>query len=260
MIYITSPPGDAYFSVSDLTKHNIKRSADPFQAVIQHQTLVSTLEQYGCRVISVPEFPDHPNFVFTKDTSVCTQDGYIYLRMGLPSRKGEERLMAGFLDRQGIQCLGSITEPGTVEGGDVILAENIAFVGQSSRTNPEGVRQISLILRACGLEVRTALVPAPFLHLGGTMTLVSIDTVITIKGIHPPEFFSGFHQIEVPHTGFISGNVIPMGNNRVIAEKTNEPAIKALEDNGFSVYAMDLSEFVKGTGGPSCLIMEVFLP
>ncbi|TSA25667.1 MAG: amidinotransferase [Bacteroidetes bacterium] len=257
MNLIVSPPGPAYFNVTDLARHNITKPTDPELAAQQHLTLVKTLEQTGCGVIYRPELPGHPNSVFTKDPIVCTPRGYIILRMGLPSRMGEELWMAEFLDKAGIPCIGSIRPPGTVEGGDVILAGKIAFLGRSTRTNRAGVRQIGDLLEKVGFEIRTAAVPAPFLHVGGAVSLVSPDTLLCVKGLFPDSFLDGFQRIEVPNTGFINGNVISAGNRSVVAELSNQPAIEALRRHQYSVYPVDLSEFVKGTGGPSCLILEV---
>lgn len=165
--------------------------------------------------------------------------------------------MAEALAQEGIPCIGQITEPGTAEGGDIILAGQAAFLGHSSRTNAEGIRQLSRLLEAMEYDVRTATVPAPFLHLGGAMTLVSPGTLLCVGGLFTDDFLRGFRRIEVPHTGFISGNVIPVGNHRVVAEKENRPALRALRQSGYSVFPVELSEFIKGTGGPSCLTLEV---
>ncbi len=41
-------------------------------------------------MINIPELANHPNSVFTRDTALCTPNGYIKLRLGLESRQGEE--------------------------------------------------------------------------------------------------------------------------------------------------------------------------
>ena len=256
-ILITCSPGLAYFGVSDLQGHHITQVANKQQAAEQHDSLVQTIEQAGTKVINLQELLEHPNSVFTKDTAVCTPQGYIRVRMGLPSREGEEQWMAEILDRIGVPCVGAIESPGTVEGGDVILAEKVAFVGHSSRTNSTGIQQLSHLIARMGYEVRTASVPSPFLHIGGAMTLVSPDTILCVSGIFPESMFKGFQRLEVPHTGFISGNVILLNNRQVIADQANLPAITALRQHEFKVSPLDLSEFVKGAGGPSCLILQV---
>ena len=254
---ITCSPGPSYFGASNLAEHNITQISDPGLAAKQHISLVKTIEKAGARVIELKEMQGHPNSVFTKDTAVCTPKGYIRVRMGLPSREGEEKWMAESLDKIGVSCFGAIEAPGKVEGGDVILTDDIAFIGHSSRTNPAGIEQLINFLKKAGYETRTAKVPAPFLHLGGAITLVSPDTILCVNGLFPKIFFTGFHRIEVRNTGFISGNVIPLSNRQIIADQSNTASIEALRHKGFTVYPLSLSEFVKGTGGPSCLIMQV---
>lgn len=255
MNLITCSPGPSFFGVTDLSSHNIAHISEHRRAVEQHQKLIQTIEETGTSVLNLPELPGHPNSVFTKDTAICTQMGYVKVRMGLPSRWGEEQWMAEVLDRSGVPLLGAIEEPGTVEGGDVILAEKVAFLGNSSRTNASGVKQLSLLLSHLGFEIRSTPVPPPFLHLGGAFTLVAPDTILCVRGLFPDRFFEGFHRIEVPHTGFISGNVIPLPNRQIIAEQSNVSAADLLRNHDFIVHTLDLSEFVKGNGGPSCLIL-----
>lgn len=254
---ITCSPGPAYFGASSLKIDNITQLPDSKEAANQHLALVRAIEQSGTGVINIQELPEHPNSVFTKDTAVCTPKGYVRLRMGLPSRTGEEDWMADVLGSLGKKRIGSIELPGTVEGGDIILAENIAFIGHSSRTNLSGIEQFSSLLMKFGYEIRIARVPEPFLHLGGTLTLVSKDTILCVGGLFPDSLFNGFHVIEVPNNGFISGNVIALPDKQVIADQSNDSTISALKREGFTVYPVDLSEFIKGTGGPSCLILKV---
>jgi N-dimethylarginine dimethylaminohydrolase len=79
-----------------------------------------------------------------------------------------------------------------------------------------------------------------------------------LSGDFPVNFFNGFNRIEVPRGNFVSSNVIALGNHEVIAERTNASTINILEQKGFRVYSLDLSEFNKGTGGPSCLILPAY--
>ena len=254
---IICAPGLEYFGVSELSNHNITSKSDPEKARMQHVALKTTLLESGFEVSDIPELQNHPNSVFTRDASLVTPDGYIKLRMGLASRRGEEDWMARHLESLGLKSIGSITGNGTVEGGDVILTGSIAFIGLSGRTNQEGVNQISAILNSMNFEVRSIAVPGPFLHLGGAMSILSSDDVLCCQGIFPVDFFDGFARIDVPRDNFVTGNVISLGNHEIIAEKTNAAAIEILKQKGYMIHSLDLSEFVKGTGGPSCLILPL---
>jgi N-dimethylarginine dimethylaminohydrolase len=43
----------------------------------------------------------------------------------------------------------------------------------------------------------------------------------------------------------------------VLVEKRNSAAIELLEKTGIKVISLDLSEFIKGRGGPSCLVLPI---
>jgi len=252
---VVCKPGLEYSKVSELRKHNITGVSDPEKSSLQHLALTAALLKSGIEVFNIPELKDHPNSVFTRDASLVTPEGYVKLKMGLESRRDEEEWMAGQLESLGIKRSGSISGNGTVEGGDIIIAGSNAFVGISRRTNKEGVNQVSTILQTMHFEVRSVEVPEPFLHLGGAMSILSANDVLCCQGVFPIKFFKGFNRIEVPKESFVSGNVISLGNHEVIAEKKNTAAIHTLKHHGYSVHPIDLSEFIKGTGGPSCLIL-----
>ena len=79
-VVICSPLHEYYLS-GEHESHNIAEAADRDTALAQHGILKSILENYDSEVIDAPELPGHPNSVFTRDTAVCTPDGYIRMRM-----------------------------------------------------------------------------------------------------------------------------------------------------------------------------------
>lgn len=252
-----SSPRKEYFRVKDPRLHNMNEVADPEKTLLQHGALVAALAEAGAAVIDAPELEGHPNSVFTRDASLVTPQGYIKLRMGLSSRRGEGGWMAEVLESEGEPCAGEIERPGTVEGGDVLLAGDVAFVGHSERTNEEGVRQISELLQKMGYAVRVAVVEG-YLHLGGAMSLVAPDRVVACRAHYPGGFFRGFDVVWVDKRGPSTANVICLAPNEVLAnEAENRETMEVLDANGVSVRGIDLSEFRKGAGGPTCLILPV---
>ncbi len=250
-------PEKEYYRVNNLEIHNLQRVADRAQALRQHGELKKLLEKSGCQVIEISELKNHPNSVFVRDTALVVPQGYIQLRMGLSSRRGEDRWMPQVLKKLGLPCLGKIRAPGTAEGGDVILAWPIAFIGQSARTNEAGAKQLSRLLEEMGYEVRILIISSHHLHLGGVMSLVDRRTVLCVRDEVPPAFFEDFKVLFIPDESPTSGNVICLGRKKVIVEKGNKAAIKALKKAGFEVFTLDLGEFIKGSGGPTCLILPI---
>jgi len=254
---VVCTPQTEYFRVTNLKVHNIAEIANPERAREQHDHLKAILKKFGCEVIDIQELAGHPNSIFTWDTALSTPKGYIKLRMGLRTRRGEEDWMAKTLESLGEPQAGSIKEPGTAEGGDIILAGRKAFIGQTKRTNKSGVKQLSRLLTDMNYEVRSITLPESYLHLGSAMSLIGPDRVLCFRGVFPDEFFDGFDRIEISCNAFASANVVCLGNDEIIADKANAVAIKELERSGMVVHAVDLSEFAKGRGGPTCLILPV---
>jgi dimethylargininase len=254
---VVCEPQKEYFHVADPKAHNIGQVADWAKAIDEHRHLQAILRQSGCRVVNIKELAGHPNSVFARDASLVTPRGYIKLRMGLRTRRGEEGWAAAAMDSLGVPCAGEIEEPGTVEGGDVILAGKVAFIGRSKRTNRSGGKQLSQLLAGMGYEVRTIVLPPAHLHIGGAMSIVSSEAVLCYRAIFPKGFFQGFRTIEIPEVESSSANVIALGDEEVIVEKSNSTAANSLQKAGCTVYSIDLSEFLKGRGGPTCLILPV---
>ena len=254
---VVSTPSKEYFDVSDTDAHNMNEVADRDRTIAQHRALQERLASRGAEVIDAPELDGHPNSVFTRDVALTTPQGYIKLRMGIDTRRGEEAWLGGVLEEHGEACAGEIEEPGTVEGGDVTIHGDVAFVGHSARTNESGVQQISELLERMGYQVRVARVVG-YLHLGGAVSAVAPDRLLVVRDDYPHGLFKGFDVIEVDKKGPSTGNVICVAPNEVVAnEAENQEAMDVLDSRGVRVHGVDLSEFRKGAGGPTCLIMPM---
>lgn len=255
---VISTPGEEYFNVKNLQSHNITEIPDAERTLNQFALLKSIFKETGCELIDIPELSGHPNSVFTRDVSLMTPQGYIKLRMGLETRRGEEGWMAAILESLGETCAGEISPPATVEGGDIILAGDVAFIGHSQRTNAAGVNQISDFLKNMGYEVRIHRMDHRYLHLGGAMSMIGLRRVLCCRDVFPRTFFEGFDMVEVIPKDLSTGNVICLRENEVVANSAeNAEAIRMLERENVKVHVIDLSEFRKGTGGPTCLILPI---
>lgn len=257
---VVCTPNREYFRVNNLQAQNINQIADRDQTIVQHDNLKSILKKFGCDVIDAPELNDHPNSVFTRDVALSTHEGFIQLRMGLEARRGEETWMAHILENLDEPCIGKIEPPGTVEGGDTVLAGEVVFAGLSGRTNDEGLTQLSKLLGKMNIKLRIVNLKRNYLHIGGAMSMIGPERLVCCEQVFPGNFFTGFDTIEVPNQNFKPsvGNVICLRENEVIANSAeNMETIIILQQNGVKVHQLDLSEFRKGAGGPTCLILPV---
>ena len=254
---VVCTPKYEYSHASNLKKHNIGELGNPKIAIQQHGTLKSKLIEFGAKVIDIPELAGHPNSVFTRDTALCTPQGYVKLRLGLETRQGEDEWMAETLNSYKECCIGEIKAPGTVEGGDVVLAGNVAFIGKSIRTNIEGIKQLSAILEKMEYKIRIIELPDTVLHLDKALMTLGPEHVLYNKELVSKTDINGFQGVSISCEGNITANIICLGDKELIINSSNSIVIDLLETEGYIVHNLDLSEFAKGMGGPNCLIMPV---
>ena len=254
---IVCTPAHAYYRVDSADAHNIPRVADRERALHQHRRLADTLRAFGAEVIDVPEPDGHPNAVFTRDTALCTPAGYIRLSPGLPTRSAEGAWMASVLDGLGEPCAGRITAPGTVDGGDVVLFGQVAFIGHSLRTNREGIRQLSEYLAPMGVETVVVPLPETVLHLDKVLMPATPETLLVCTDVVPAATVDAWRHLDIRFRDGDTANVICLGNGELIVGASNTRAVRLLEAEGLLLHVQDFSEFAKGAGGPNCLIMPL---
>ena len=254
---IVSTPEREYTCVENLKVHNILEPADREAAVRQHDRIKDTMRALGAEVIDVPELEGHPNSVFTRDTALCTPNGYVHLRPGIPTREKEAGWMAAVLDDLGEPCVGRIMAPGSVDGGDVVLMGDVAFVGLSQRTNEEGFRQLSQILGDMAYETRTVPLPPTILHLDKVLMPVRPGQLLVCQNVISESTLDGFDRIDIECAGSTMSNIICLGDGEIIVGAANEGAIQRLEEEDLKLHVLSMTEFSKGDAGPNCLIMPL---
>ncbi len=254
---VVSSPGEAFLGITDLAAHNFGRQPDRRLAVDQHDLLKHTITAFGTVVVDLPELSGHPNSVFTRDTALSTPEGSVRLRLGLSTREGEDRWMADALAALGEPMIGAIEAPGTVEGGDIVLAGTVAFVGESIRTNRAGIDQLTGILIPMEYEVRVIPLPDSILHLDKVLLTIGPETLLFCPDFVDEGNLDGFETIAIPYDPTSTANVINLGDNELIVNRSNGGVIERLTGTKYVVHDLDLSEYAKGTGGPNCLIMPV---
>ena len=155
--------------------HLARSPIDVALAARQHAAYEDALRAAGCTVVRIPPEPDQPDSVFVEDTAVVLDEVAVITRPGAPSRRAETASTAAAL--RAYRRLVTIETPGTLDGGDVLVAGKTVFVGAGERSNADGVRQLAQHLAPFGYDVRGVGV-AGCLHLKSAATLVSASSVL----------------------------------------------------------------------------------
>lgn len=228
--------------------HLLRVPIDVEKAAVQHKAYERALADLGCSVHQLPAGSNMPDSVFIEDTAVVLDEIAIITRPGAESRRTETAAVEEWLKHQ--RLLGRIEAPGTLDGGDVLVAGRSVFVGSSGRTNPEGIEQLRRLVEHFGYSLEGVAVRG-CLHLKSAVTVASDTALVVNRSWVPAGAFRGFELIDVDSHEQGAANVLRVGNRLVCAAafpRTRE----RLEQRGFSVTAVDMSEIAKAEGAVTC--------
>ena len=210
--------------------------------------------------------------VYCRDASIVTDFGVILCAMGKKSRSSEPDEERRLYETIGIEILGEIKSPGTLEGGDVAwLDQQTIAVGHTYRTNYEGIQQLKGLLEPKGITVLVAemphyLGPSDVFHLMSVLSPVDQKKAVVYSPLMPIHFRNelierGFELIEVPDKEFESMgcNVLAISPSECVMVKGNPITKSRMETAGCLVYEYEGQEIsVKGGGGPTCLTRPIY--
>lgn len=235
------------FNECEIT-HIDRSPIDLHIARTQHQAYVQALKELGCDVIELPAEPDLPDSVFVEDTAFILPEVAVITCPGADSRKPETESIIPALAP--LIKLIHVQEPATVDGGDVLVLGRRIYVGLSTRSNREAINQLNEMLCEYGYSVG-AIGLQDCLHLKSAVTRVDDQTLLINKHWVDASHFAGFDLIEVDSSEPHAANCLPVAGSIIFP--TAFPKTRAqLEERGYTVIAVDVSELAKAEGAVTC--------
>ena len=204
--------------------------------------------------------------IYVRDAAIASPRGMILSRMGKPARHLEPQAQRRMFEVLGVPVAGEITEPGHVEGGDVVWFDaHTVAIGRGYRTNDAGIGQFKTLV---GHDVNVIVVALPHhrgpddvFHLMSIVSPVDRDLAVVYSPLMSVSFREwlidrGIALVEVPREEFdaMGANVLAIAPRRCVM-LNGAPATRAgLEAAGAQVLTYDGVEIsLKGGGGPTCL-------
>jgi dimethylargininase len=220
----------------------------------QHCAYEQLLEKLGARVVSLTAEPDLPDSMFVEDPAIVLDELAVIFPLGTKPRRPEAVSLSQALCK--FRKLANVTLPGTLEGGDILRIGRKLFVGVTKRSNADGIRQLSAILKPHNYEVISVPVTG-CLHLKSAVTFLGRDTLLANRAWFDPATFSGYRWIDVDAREPHAANALALGNT-VIFPASFPRTLAHIETQGFEVTPLDISELQKAESGLTCssLIFE----
>lgn len=224
-------------------------------ALKQHDAYIEALKSCDVTVTVLEADENFPDSCFVEDTAVLTRKCAIITNPGAASRKREVEAMIPVIQQfYSKDCIESIKDPGTLEGGDVMMVGDHFYVGRSARTNAEGIRQFIAILEKYGLsgsEVELTEV----LHLKTGVNYIENNNLLVAGEFIDKPDFAKFNKYVIPEDEAYAANCIWV-NDRVIVPAHFPKVAQMIKDAGYEVILVDTSEYRKIDGGLSCLSLR----
>jgi len=218
----------------------------------QWHEYVAALEASGWETREVEPADRLADSVFIEDAVVMFGDVAVVTSPGAESRRGESAGVESAVRALGV-TVHRLELPGTLDGGDVLKVGNTVYVGQSLRTNAEGIRQLAAIVEPLGYAV----VPVPVtraLHLKTAVTALPDGTAIGYPPLVDDEArFDRF--LAVPEAEGTA--VIVLDEQTVLMSSAAPRSADLFRARGYRVVTVGISEFEKLEGCVTCLSVRI---
>ena len=258
--------------------HLARLPVDVDLALAQHAAYIELLRRHGYEIVEAPELDEHPDGLFVEDALVMIGGLALLTRPGAPSRRGEVDSVAAVVAGLGLP-VARITEPGTLDGGDVLVTDRHVFVGRSTRTNAAAIDQlIAICAAAAGQRPRrhapgdandagdvpvndegavvcrevVAVAVERSLHLKSAITALPDGSLMAVPGWVDRALFEsrGYLVRDAPET--TGGDLLDLGGTVVLPNDAPRTAA-LLADIGFAVEPIDVGELQKIEAGVTCM-------
>lgn len=233
--------------------HLARVPIDVERARSQHRAYEEALMEAGYLVERLDTSPQMPDSVFVEDIAVVFPQVAIITRPGAESRRQETPAVAEAL--AAYRPLHVIQAPGTVDGGDVLVAGRSVVVGRSSRTNEAGVVQLRQALEPHGYAVSETMVRG-CLHLKSAITWLGGDEVLAHPGWIDKNAFDQFRIVEVDPSEPAAANALRL-HDRVIFSSAYPRTAERIARAGCRLHLVDASELAKAEGAVTCCSLLV---
>ncbi len=235
-----------------LVTHIEREAVDNELADKQWDDYVAALSAAGWQTVEVASADQLADSVFVEDTAIVFGDTAVISRPGADSRRAETVGTEAALRAQGLR-LARIEEPGTLDGGDVLKVGDTVYVGRGGRTNAEGIRQLRALVAPLGYTV-VAVPVTKALHLKTAVTALPDGTVIGYEPmVDEPRIFERFLPVPEAH----GTAVVVLDDETVLMSSSAPGSVALVEDLGYTVVQVDISEFEKLEGCVTCLSIRI---
>ncbi len=264
MRFLMCPP--EYFDVTYEINPwmRVANGPDAAKAQAQWAALYDILTQeVGADVSLLTPQPGLPDMVFTANAGLTKGEYFLPSRFRHAERQGEVAFFIQWMLENGFE-LRPLTEDiaGAFEGeGDALFYGDTLLAGYGQRSDEAACVGAGTVLGVPVLPLR--LTDSRWYHLDTCLIPVSAD----LLAYYPPAFDAAANAAieNLPGEKIVlteqdalrfGGNAVVAGD-KIVMNSGCDTLAEALAARGYTVYATDLSEFLKSGGSAKCLVLAL---
>jgi len=238
------------------------RPTDAALAMRQWARLRQVYLDLGHDVRTIEPVPGLPDMVFAANGATVAGGKVLGARFRYPQRAAEA---GAYLDWFRSSGFTDVRTPGVVhEGeGDVLVAGAMLLAGHGFRSDQAVATELTDLFGLPVLSLR--LVDPRFYHLDTALCVLDADTAM----YYPAAFddagraaiaarFSELIEAKDEDAEVLGLNAVSDGRHVVLPAQATSLAAQ-LREHGFEPVGVDMSELLKGGGGPKCCTLELRL-
>ncbi|MCM3760813.1 dimethylarginine dimethylaminohydrolase family protein [Alkalihalobacillus oceani] len=252
-----------YMTIRDVINETQKKFKNEgihiMKALEQHEHFVNTLRAHHVDVVLLPANEQFPEQVFTRDIGFTLGQTIFVAEMAHDIRQGEENFLKDWLKKEKISYYNLIGDK--IEGGDIIIDRDTIYIGLSNRTNQKAIDHLQHLLSQ--FKVVTVPFHEKYLHLDCVFNVLSPK-----EALFYPDAFNKkeldfletrYDLLEVTkEEQFTLGtNVLSIGDKKVLSLPVNQQVNKQLQERGYEVIEIDITEIIKSGGSFRCCTLPV---
>lgn len=239
------------------------------RALEQFAVFTNRLAAHGVEITVLESDVAAPLGALSADTAVFFDDGAFLMRPSDPKRRREIAAVEAALVAAHVPIVGRIEAPGLLDGGDVLLAGDVAYVGAPRMRRSEigipaavhgnvlGREQIAAYVVTRNMRAEAVTMNSDVRRLRAVASLVDAQTLLYAPGVIDGSAFAGLRLLEAPRGEDYGAGVLALGPGRVLANVRFRKTIPLLRKAKIAVDAIDLWEFGKIGATPSLLTLAL---
>lgn len=259
-------PLNSISAVTFANQEYMNHGFDKEKALAQHGRMVEVYRANGVRCHFVESDEGLPSSVFTRDSSFMTPWGAVIASVQTPPRRRDYAVVSEFYRNAGIPIWRWVTAD-HFEGGDfVILKTGVVMLGfTGDRSTKAGAEQVAGWLNDKDWVAHIVPLPPQFVHMDAVVVMLERGLALVCEDALPPFALDllrdeGIATIPVSYSDCVrlGGNLVSLGNRRVLSMSHNANVNEELNKRGFEVQAVDYDMFALGGGGVHCSCHELY--